>query len=254
MVGERKRMKNLSAYLAVILSVGILLSAYAPKVYAFGWRDDFNYEDYVFHHNDTDYNLTGTGELAKAGWTLMSSYLPVTPFYISVDEGVLTFQNYSAINYTSFPAQIYNFSFETGCRGKVNFAVLTERHEYRVENPSEGEYLFLVDGHEELSSSYVNYTEWSIIALKKSGNIFSLYVDGTLKGNYIQADNALDGLSAVVLSDGRLGASHYDYVSVSDAPQPPPVEPYILIFLTLLIILGLVVFLFLLAFSSRKRR
>jgi hypothetical protein len=200
----------------------MLLSMYTPAAETFSWEDDFNYQ-----------NLS---ELTNAGWAATSVYLsngtvlPIEP-----------------IVYQHFPQGLYDFSFEVRqmIGNLSSFGIRTERHNYTftsyfLSGDTFG-YGFVVDGLTELQlTQFQEYSSapelyyaftWHTLILQKCGNLFNLFVDGTLRGSFTQPDDKPDGLVSVELN----GNDTFDYVLVTSLGGPR--ELYIRIFFIALIIL-----------------
>lgn len=236
-------MKKFFALITFILLSVMLVSIFTPKVFAYDWKDDFNYQS--------------VDELKNAGWTVPNEQL------ISVGGGLVnltaTDQQSSMISYIfpgySSPSGIENFSVEIkhyllGTPGDryCNFSILTENHKYSIacsEEPSI-EYDFLVDDQLKMSVVQGATVEWHTLTFEKKGNALNLYFDGTLKGSYTGSDNTRDGLVGVQLDSN----SSYDYVSVSQIQPAFPVQSlYIVAILVAAVGISTAIFLF-----SRKRR
>lgn len=200
----------------------MLLPMCMPATAAFSWRDDFNYQN--------------MSELTNAGWAATNVYL---------NNG--TVSPIGSMVYQHFPKQLNDFSFEVRqmIGNLSSFGIRTERHNYTCTSNSLGNgtfgYGFVVDGDPKLQLSqlqeynsapeiYYAY-QWHTLILQKKGNLFSLYVDGTLRGSYIQSDNNADGLASVELN----GYDTFDYVSVSSIDSQSELSTWI--FLIVLIIL-----------------
>jgi hypothetical protein len=219
----------------------MLLSMYAPATAAFSWKDDFNYQNVS--------ELTNAGRAATNVYLNNGTVSPIEPMV-----------------YQHFPQELYDFSFEVRqmIGNLSSFGIRTERHNYTLTSYFLSDdtfgYGFVVDGQTELQlTQFQEYSsapelyyafQWHTLTLQKSGNLFNLFVDGTLRGSYTQPDNKPDGLVSVELN----GNDTYDYVSVTSLGGPQLYTRIFFIALIILIAVAATSLLFSIADIKRLRR
>lgn len=237
-------MKKTSAFIAFTLLSAVLVSAFTPRVLAYDWRDDFNYQTL----NDL-----------KQGWTLQNEqFVLVGGGFVNLtaagQEGSLMsyiFPGYdSPSGITDFTVEIRHRPLEAPNGEQCSFSIITEMHRFSFACSGESKvaYNFQVGDQSNTPTVQNVSVDWHTLKLEKTRNVLTWYLDGTNEGSYTESDNVRDGLVGVELQSN----SSYDYVSVSGPPANTVLQSlYVITILVVIVGISTAVFVF---WRGRKQK